>query len=199
LFSAIRKVIKKKIKGSAVVIFTEKRLPEDDRDHFGKKRMDLSGTLMASAFGQLFRKMVKDARRILQRQIDHGKDFDVAGAVRLASQITPGLQYQLATGNWGKNKDGAVVRTGVTQVLNRLTFLSALSHLRRLNTPLGREGKMAKPRQLHNTHWGMICPAETPEGQAVGLVKNLSLMCKISVGYSSSIVYDCLTVCLLPI
>lgn len=49
------------------------------------------------------------------------------------------------------------------QVLNRLTFASTLSHLRRLNSPIGREGKLAKPRQLHNTLWGMICPAETPE------------------------------------
>ncbi|OEH75128.1 DNA-directed RNA polymerase II subunit [Cyclospora cayetanensis] len=158
------------------------RINQDDRDHFGKKRLDLSGPLMAASFGTLFRKLVKDVTRILQRQIDHGKTFDVAGAVRSASPITQGLQYQLATGNWGRDREGKVVRTGVSQVLNRLTFSSALSHLRRLNTPLGREGKMAKPRQLHNTHWGMICPAETPEGQAVGLVKNLALMAKISVG-----------------
>ncbi|KAL8453467.1 hypothetical protein Emag_001840 [Eimeria magna] len=158
------------------------RINQDDRDHFGKKRLDLSGPLMAASFGTLFRKLVKDVTRILQRQIDHGKTFDVAGAVRSASPITQGMQYQLATGNWGRDREGKVVRTGVSQVLNRLTFSSALSHLRRLNTPLGREGKMAKPRQLHNTHWGMICPAETPEGQAVGLVKNLALMAKISVG-----------------
>ena len=74
------------------------------------------------------------------------------------------------------------MRAGVSQVLNRLTFASSLSHLRRMNTPVGREGKLAKPRQLHNTHWGLVCPAETPEGQAVGLVKNLALMAYISVG-----------------
>ena len=51
-----------------------------------------------------------------------------------------------------------------------------------MNTPLARTGKQAKPRQLHNTHWGYVCPAETPEGQAVGLVKNLSLMAYVSVG-----------------
>ena len=67
-------------------------------------------------------------------------------------------------------------------MLNRLTFASTLSHLRRLNTPLQKQGKLTKPRQLHNTHWGMICPAETPEGQACGLVKNLSLMAFVSVG-----------------
>lgn len=67
-------------------------------------------------------------------------------------------------------------------MLNRLTFASSLSHLRRLNTPIAKQGKLAKPRQLHNTHWGMICPAETPEGAACGLVKNLALMAFVSVG-----------------
>lgn len=54
------------------------------------------------------------------------------------------------------------------QVLNRLTFASTLSHLRRLNSPIGRDGKLAKPRQLHNTLWGMVCPAETPEVMKAG-------------------------------
>ncbi|SBS81330.1 DNA-directed RNA polymerase II subunit RPB2, putative [Plasmodium ovale] len=169
------------------------RIKEDDRDHFGKKRLDIAGPLMASSFSTYFRKMAKDVRRVLQRQIDNNKPFDVAGAIRSCSQITQGMQYQLATGNWGKDKDGKVIRTGVAQVLNRLTYSSCLSHLRRLNTPLGREGKMAKPRQLHNTHWGMICPFETPEGQSVGLVKNLSLMCDISVGTSTNNIYEFLS------
>ena len=54
------------------------------------------------------------------------------------------------------------------QVVNRLTYASTLSHLRRINSPIGREGKLAKPRQLHNTLWGMMCPAETPVGQVGG-------------------------------
>lgn len=63
-------------------------------------------------------------------------------------------------------------------MLNRLAYASTLSHLRRINSPIGREGKLAKPRQLHNTQWGIICPAETPEGQACGLVRpaRLALM-----------------------
>ena len=70
----------------------------------------------------------------------------------------------------------------MSQVLNRLTYASTLSHLRRLNSPVGRDGKLAKPRQLHNTTWGILCPAETPEGQACGLVKNLALMAYITSG-----------------
>ena len=103
--------------------------------------------------------------------------------------ITNGLKYSLATGNWGDQKKSMASKAGVSQVLNRYTYASTLSHLRRCNTPLGREGKIAKPRQLHNTHWGMVCPAETPEGQACGLVKNLALMACISVGsYSAPVI-----------
>lgn len=71
------------------------------------------------------------------------------------------------------------------QALNRLTFASTLSHLRRVNCPTGREGKNPKPRQLHNSQWGVICPAETPEGHQVGLVKNLALMAQVTVGRPS--------------
>ncbi|KAL3848853.1 hypothetical protein ACJIZ3_010735 [Penstemon smallii] len=120
------------------------RRPEDDRDHYANKRLDLA-----------------------------------------AKTITSGLKYSLATGNWGQ-ANAAGTRAGVSQVLNRLTYASTLSHLRRLNSPIGREGKLAKPRQLHNSHWGMMCPAETPEGQACGLVKNLALMVYITVGSAAN-------------
>ena len=88
--------------------------------------------------------------------------------------------------NKGGDKGASAPKAGVSQVLNRLTYASSLSHLRRCNTPLARTGKQAKPRQLHNTHWGMVCPAETPEGQAVGLVKNLALMAYITTGTAQS-------------
>ncbi|RKO96315.1 beta and beta-prime subunits of DNA dependent RNA-polymerase, partial [Caulochytrium protostelioides] len=156
----------------------------DDRDHFGKKRLDLAGPLMAGLFRLLFRKLTRDIGRYLQKCVDDNKEFNVNLAVK-SSTITNGLRYSLATGNWGDQKKFMSARAGVSQVLNRYTYASTLSHLRRLNTPIGRDGKLAKPRQLHNTHWGYVCPAETPEGQAVGLVKNLSLMAVVTVGSNS--------------
>ncbi|KAG0043569.1 DNA-dependent RNA polymerase II, partial [Linnemannia elongata] len=121
----------------------------------------------------------------LRKCIDSNKDFVLSVAVK-SNTITNGLKYSLATGNWGEQMKAMQSRAGVSQVLNRYTFASTLSHLRRCNTPIGRDGKIAKPRQLHNTHWGMVCPAETPEGQACGLVKNLALMTAISVGSPSA-------------
>jgi DNA-directed RNA polymerase II subunit RPB2 len=159
------------------------RRETDDRDHFGKKRLDLAGPLLAGLFRMLFKKLTKDISRYLQKTLDTNREFNLNLAVK-SSTITNGLKYSLATGNWGDQKKFMQARAGVSQVLNRYTFASTLSHLRRLNTPIGRDGKLAKPRQLHNTHWGMVCPAETPEGQACGLVKNLSLMSYITVGSS---------------
>jgi len=156
------------------------RRGEDDRDHYGNKRLDLAGPLLATLFRQLFRRLVKDVRTHCQKAVDNGKEINLTSAIK-SKTITQGLKYSLATGNWGA-QGGADVRAGVSQVLNRLTFASTLSHLRRLNSPIGRDGKLAKPRQLHNSHWGMVCPAETPEGAACGLVKNLALMAYISVG-----------------
>ncbi|XP_067036027.1 DNA-directed RNA polymerase II subunit RPB2 [Acropora muricata] len=157
----------------------------DDRDHYGNKRLDLAGPLLAFLFRGLFRNLMKEVRMYAQKFIDRGKDFNIELALK-PKVITDGLRYSLATGNWGDQKKAHQSRAGVSQVLNRLTFASTLSHLRRLNSPIGREGKLARPRQLHNTHWGMICPAETPEGHAVGLVKNLALMAYISVGSQPS-------------
>ncbi|KAI8374826.1 DNA-directed RNA polymerase II subunit RPB2 [Blakeslea trispora] len=157
----------------------------DDRDHYGKKRMDLAGPLMAGLFRLLFKKLTKDVAKYLQKCIESSREFNLTLAVK-SNTITNGLKYSLATGNWGDQKKAMQARAGVSQVLNRYTFASTLSHLRRCNTPIGRDGKIAKPRQLHNTHWGLVCPAETPEGQACGLVKNLALMSYISVGSSAT-------------
>lgn len=157
------------------------RTEEDDRDHFGKKRLDLAGPLMAQVFRLKFQQLVKDMKLYLHRCIETNREFNLTLAVK-TNIITSGLRYCLATGNWGDQKKAASSKAGVSQVLNRYTYASTLSHLRRTNTPIGRDGKIAKPRQLHNTHWGLVCPAETPEGQACGLVKNLSLMCYVTVG-----------------
>lgn len=161
----------------------------DDRDHFGKKRLDLAGPLLAKLFRNIVRKLTNEITMTLKRCVEQNKDFQVQFGIK-SGIVTNGLKYSLATGNWGDQKKAMSSTAGVSQVLNRYTFASTLSHLRRTNTPIGRDGKLAKPRQLHNTHWGLVCPAETPEGQACGLVKNLSLMCSVSVGTSTEPIID---------
>ncbi|RNJ53183.1 DNA-dependent RNA polymerase II [Verticillium nonalfalfae] len=161
----------------------------DDRDHFGKKRLDLAGPLLAKLFRTIVRRMNQELSGHLKRCVESNRQFSLTLGVK-PQTLSNGLKYSLATGNWGDQKKAASSTAGVSQVLNRYTFASTLSHLRRTNTPIGRDGKIAKPRQLHNTHWGLVCPAETPEGQACGLVKNLSLMCYVSVGTPAEPIID---------
>jgi len=123
--------------------------------------------------------------------VESKREFNFHTSVK-STTITNGFRYALATGNWGDHKKFQQTKAGVSQVLSRYTNASALSHLRRLNTPIGREAKLPKPRQLHNTHWGMVCPAETPEGQSCGLVKNMSLMSHVSIGCEAAPVLSCL-------
>jgi DNA-directed RNA polymerase II subunit RPB2 len=153
------------------------RIPEDDRDHFKNKRVDMSGQLLANLFRQLFRRMYKEFLSGCAKSLKSGKIFNVNHILK-TKIVTNGIKYSLSTGNWGIGSQN--IRTGVSQVLNRLTYASALSHLRRVNSPIGKDGKLTGPRQLHNSQWGKVCPAETPEGQACGLVKNMSMMACIS-------------------
>jgi DNA-directed RNA polymerase II subunit RPB2 len=93
--------------------------------------------------------------------------------------ITQGLGSCFSTGNWGVQKN-TYIRNGVSQILSRLAYSATLSHLRRIAIPIGKEGKNTKIRQLHPTQIGFICPSETPEGQSSGIVKNFTLMTRVS-------------------
>ena len=161
-------------------------IPYDDRDSYCNKRVETSGYLMALLFRQYFTKMTKDMRNQIMKELNsnpwkNSKNMNIESIINnnnlykiiKSTTIESGIKYGLATGNWGIKSTNNKV--GIAQVLNRLTYTATLSHLRRVNTPTEKTGKLVPPRKLHNTQWGIICPAETPEGGAVGLVKNLSI------------------------
>ena len=168
---------------------------QDDRDSYLNKRVELTGTLLNNLFRNYFNKLVKDMQKQIIREINNGSwksTENYEGIVNTtniykiikSSTIENGIKRALATGDFGiKHMNSNKV--GVAQVLNRLTYPSAISHLRRINTPTGNSGKLIAPRKLHGSGWGFTCPAETPEGQSVGVVKNLSYMTCVT-GYSNS-------------
>lgn len=169
-------------------------LPFDDRDSYINKRVDTPGILLANLMRQYYGKVVKDMRNMVQKDINGGswkatnKFINVITKVNVAkivksTIIEAGLKYGLATGNWGIKT--SKTKQGVAQVLNRLTYSATISHLRRINTPIEKTGKLVQPRKLHATQWGIICPSETPEGVSVGLVKNLAVMSNITISSNS--------------
>ena len=161
----------------------------DDRDSFLNKRVDTSGELVAFLFRTNFRKMMRDVETNAKNELNKRRFDDLASGLSKKikkSTIESGLKYGLSTGNWGlKNQN--IPKKGIAQVLNRLSYVGFLSHLRRLQAPIDRtkNNKNTAPRKLHNTQWGIICPAETPEGQTVGMVKNISLSTYITNTHSS--------------
>lgn len=172
----------------------------DDRDSYVNKRIDLTGTLLNNQFRNYFNKMVKDMEKQIKKEINTGSwrstdDYEnIVTLTNLYKIIKPttienGINRALATGDFGIKHNNSN-KVGVAQVLNRLTYPSSLSHLRRISTPADKSGKLVPPRKLHNTTWGFICPAETPEGQSVGIVKNLSVMAHISIHTHSASLYE---------
>jgi DNA-directed RNA polymerase subunit B len=147
----------------------------DDKDHFKNKRLKLAGPLLADLFRVAFRNLCRDIKYQLERMGFKRQMITVSTAVR-PGIIAERLQHALATGNWGRG------RVGITQLLDRTNHISTLSHLRRLQSPLSRSQPNFEARDLHPTHWGRLCPNETPEGSNCGLVKNLALAACISVG-----------------
>lgn len=169
-------------------------IPYDDRDSYINKRIDTPGVLMANLFRQYYGKVVKDMKNMTQKEINSGtwratnKFSNVINKVNInkivkSTIIESGLKFGLATGNWGVKS--SKIKQGVAQVLNRMTYNATISHLRRINTPIEKTGKLVQPRKLHNTQWGIMCPSETPEGVSVGLVKNLSVMANVTIGSNS--------------
>jgi len=150
----------------------------DDKDHFKNKRLRLAGPLLADLFRIAFRNLTRDLKYQLERIGVKGPIITVSAAVR-PGIITERFQHSIATGNWGRG------RVGITQLLDRTNHTSTLSHLRRLQSPLSRSQPNFEARDLHPTHWGRLCPNETPEGSNCGLVKNLALSATISVGINA--------------
>lgn len=152
----------------------------DDRDHFGLKRLDLTGTLLTSLFKIRFIKFIQRQKQTWEDKIKKQRVIiGLAPEIQL-NTITREIQYALSTGNWGISKQ-RITKTGVSQQLGRLTYVATLSNLRRMVAPMAKEGKQIKPRQIHTSQWGRACSAETPEGHSVGLVKNLAFTTHISL------------------
>jgi DNA-directed RNA polymerase II subunit RPB2 len=86
-------------------------------------------------------------------------------------------------GNWGSQT--YTKRLGIVQDLNRLSWNSYISHLRKLNLPLDPTAKVVGPRLLNSSQWGIIDPLDTPDGGNIGLHKHLSISAYISSGSSA--------------
>lgn len=177
-----------------------KQIPLDDRDAYPNKRVVTTGSLLTHLFRQLFQKVCNDTRNEFVQEVNNDswkrgeggpRPMEILNVNNLykilkLSAIEGKLKQALATGNFTVQGLGAsstmsnATKVGVSQVLARMSYAATLSHLRRIQTPVEKSGKLLAPRKLHGTSWGFMCPVETPEGHSVGIVKNMSLLTSIT-------------------
>ena len=157
-------------------------IKQDDRDSYLNKRVDLTGTLLNNLFRNYFNKLVKDMEKQVIREINTGSwksTDDYENIINMtniykiikSATIENGLKRALSTGDFGIKHTNSN-KVGVAQVLNRLNYVSSLSHARRISTPTDKSGKLIPPRKLHNTSWGFLCPAECFDPETLILLWN---------------------------
>ncbi len=145
----------------------------DDRDHYANKRIKISGELIKEQFRTAINKFKRDVKYQVDRTSARGRRLKIKTLVRSES-LSQRLGFAFRGGEWAKG------RTGVSQMLDAENNMAKLSHLRRVKAPIGGKGKMIDPRELHGTHFGRLCPLESPEGGNVGLIKHLATGCTVS-------------------
>lgn len=164
---------------------------DDDRDNYRNKRVDSAGTLCHDLFRQLFKKFTTAIISSIEKK---KQNPDAIAIISRLPIITNGLRHCFGTGNWGVPKN-SYIRTGVAQILSRLSYGATLSNLRRLAIPVGKESKNRKIRQVHPSQIMYLCPSETPEGGSVGIVLNFSLLTRISQRFPTVLVKECIETC----
>lgn len=159
--------------------------PVDNRDHYSNKRLNTAGYLLSQLFKLEFIRLTKTLKQNILQYIkttsvsNQGLSLIINKHIR-SNNIESRFRYALSTGNWsGKTSNSS---KGISQVLQRISYLSTQSHIRRIQSPIDSSGqKITPPRHLHGTQFGFICANETPEGGQVGMVKNLALGCLVSI------------------
>jgi DNA-directed RNA polymerase II subunit RPB2 len=166
-----------------------------DRDSFRNKRVEVSGTLLYDLFREYYKIQIKNIRQSIDTTYYYEKTDKYQGEnftdlVSLSNyqmhfkenDLEKGVRRAFK-GNWGSTAH--TKRIGVVQDLNRLSYNSFISHLRKINLEMAAGANLIKPRLLHSSQWGMIDPVDVPDGANTGLHKHLSMTTHITAGCSA--------------
>lgn len=164
--------------------------PPTNRDDIRNQRLLPTGTLLRGLFSACWKdwkkavKLTIDEQYNFNRNLYKGEDFlQIFNAGAINKVLNPkNLNDALLRGfrgKWGTNQFN--MKQGVIQPLGRLSYLDAMSHVRRVISDFDTSLKLVGPRHLNPSQIGYFCTAETPSGGKIGAVKNLSILTAISV------------------
>ena len=169
-----------------------KEIKATDRDNFRFKRVELTGSLLYDLFKEYYSLQQHNIFQKFDKEYYYKKGVYVKNFTSLielnhkeffSERITADGFRKAFKGNWGA--EAHTKRVGVVQDVNRLSFNSFVAQLRKINLPLDASAKIVGPRLAHATQWGIIDPIDTPDGGNVGLHKNLTILAKVTKGYSA--------------
>nr|QBK86388.1 MAG: DNA-directed RNA polymerase subunit beta [Marseillevirus LCMAC102] len=153
----------------------------EDRDHYANKRIATPGILLSQLFHNAFKRLRSEIVNSIERCIRGKNPINLLSIIK-SGTITSIMNNALSSNAWGGRK-----AQGVSQMFDRFNFAAGIANLRKLVTPISAEGgKVEAPRELHNSHWGIVCSTETPEGKKCGLVKNIAMGGLITNGSKSA-------------
>lgn len=160
-----------------------------DRDSLKFKRIKIPGKMLHSLFNEYYAQQIKRIRTLLdfkynynyavyqENFIDIVKEYDDIFKDRI---VEDGLRRAFK-GNWGGSE--FTKEAGIVQDLNRLSYNSAISHLRKVNLPLDDSAKVIKPRLLHGSQWCLMDPVDVPDS---GLQKHFAISTHVTNGCKGS-------------
>ena len=171
-----------------------------DRDNFKFKRVELSGTLIYD----LFREYYLTQKRSIELEIDktyyndtinyqnNMDDFmkliaDNFEKIFKNRVVETGFKKAFK-GNWGSME--YTKRVGIVQDLNRLSWNTFISHLRKINLDMDPTSKTIRPRLLNNSQFGYIDVLDSPDGGNIGLHKHLSITTTVTTNISNKMLTD---------
>lgn len=174
---------------------------QTDRDNYMFKRVGISGFLIGDIFKDFYNKFRVRLRNNMDKMYEAGRwvekenlDASLITIENIRKLVYPdiiekGLVRSLK-GQWGLEKS----KDGIVQDLSRVSYLSFISHMRRVQSPMDPSIKIRSPHTLNTSQYGFMCPVESPDGASIGLIKNFSLLCHVTFHVPSSSVMDALRV-----
>jgi DNA-directed RNA polymerase beta subunit len=136
----------------------------DDRDDYGNKILDTPGSLLGFLISQAWKKQAMDVTADLNESLNQPNMLsELANHMPKHLVVKEVLIKSIRTGNWGMpNK---TQHTGISRTLQRASLVGAIADVRSVNAPIPRESHDIRPRSVHLTYWGFICPTSTREGE----------------------------------
>lgn len=163
---------------------------ETNRDSFKFKRIETPGAIIADLFREAYTLQQKYIHLWYEKVLFFNQDMYENHLPTLVNDHKEFFNNRLVEewfkkgfkGNWGTQAH--TKRIGVLQDMNRLSFCTMLSHLRKTNLPMDSSVKIVGPRLLHASQWGYFDPIDTPDGANIGMQKHFSISTQVTKGLS---------------